>query len=145
MKLSTKSRYGLRLMLELALTGKDQLLQIKDISKKQDISEKYLEQIVSLLKKAKLVKATRGARGGYNLSKDASEISLREIIEALEGDLTLVDCVDHPDACERQLFCPTTEVWKIVAGKLRETLDAMSLANLLDIYNEKSSKDNYVI
>ncbi len=101
MKLSTRSRYGLRLMLALGSKEKKGPIFLKEIARSEDISEKYLSLIIMTLKSKGLVSTFRGAHGGYILGKPASEIRLIDIIEPLEGDLCLVDCVNKPGICER--------------------------------------------
>jgi len=114
-KLSTKGRYGTRLMLNLALhynAGKEAVV-LKNISKEEDLSIRYLEQIIIPLKINKLVKSVRGAGGGYTLARDPSRITVCEIIEVLEGSCALVDCLEDPDICERIGECTTQVVWKL--------------------------------
>ena len=102
MKISTKGRYGLRLMVELALVYRQRLLPLKEVAKNQDISDKYLEQIIAPLGKSGLVVSVRGAQGGYALSRDPSEITVRDVLRAVEGGMALVDCLG--DGCERKAF-----------------------------------------
>src|SRR4030067_739218 len=101
MKLSTRSRYGVRLMLALGVKSNQGPIFLKDIARSEEISEKYLSQIIIPLKAKGLVSTFRGAHGGYILARRASEIRLREIVEPLEGDLCLVDCVTLPEVCDR--------------------------------------------
>lgn len=140
MKLSTRSRYGVRLMLELALNnGKGQVL-LKDIAREEDISEKYLSLIIIPLKSAGLVTSTRGAHGGYALAKPPSTITLREIVEVLEGDTCLVDCVKNPDACPRVDTCASRDLWVVLSGKISETLGSITLADLAGKSRDKGEK-----
>ena len=110
MRLSTKGRYGTRAMLDLALNfGKEPVL-LRDIARRQEVSEKYLEHSVSALRKAGLVRSIRGARGGYVLAKPPSEIRLSEIMEVLEGSMAPVDCVDDAHVCHRANLCVSREL-----------------------------------
>jgi Rrf2 family protein len=139
-KLSTKGRYGTRLMLNLALhynAGQEPVI-LKNVSKEEEISIRYLEQIIIPLKLSKLVKSIRGAGGGYILTQPPPKIKLIEIIEALEGPIALVDCVDDLDSCDRMPRCATYEVWKEATNLLRDYLSQMTLQDLV----EKSKKKN---
>jgi Rrf2 family protein len=140
MKISTRARYGLRFMLELAVNyGKGQLY-LKDIASSQEISEKYLSQIVIDLKAAHLVDGFRGAHGGYILAKAPSEINVYDIVNVLEGDLTLLECARDPASCSRALYCVSHEVWYKLGRVMIETLEAITLADLLERRREKSQE-----
>ena len=141
-KLSTKGRYGTRLMLNLALhynEGKEAVV-LKNISKEEDLSIRYLEQIIIPLKINKLVKSVRGAGGGYTLARDPSQINLCEVIEVLEGSCSLVDCVEDPDSCERMTECATYEIWKEASDLLQKYFESKTLQNLVEITKKKSAK-----
>jgi Rrf2 family protein len=130
MKISTRARYGLRLMVDLAVKhGKGPIL-LKDVSRSQEISEKYLSQIIIPLKTAGLVKSFRGAHGGYTLQRDPTKINLLQVVSALEGDLSLVECVASPAACSRTDICVTQEVWHQVSRAMIDTLERITLADL---------------
>ncbi len=133
MKLSTKGRYGLRAMLDLALHSTEDVVSIKSISERQNISENYLEQIIATLKKAKFVKSTRGAKGGYSLSRYPQDISVGDILRALEGDLNPVDCVavNEDSACEEAEFCVTKYVWKKISDSINDVVDHITLEDLI--------------
>jgi Rrf2 family cysteine metabolism transcriptional repressor len=131
MKLSTKTRYGTRLMVNLALNFGQKQLLLKDIAKTENISEKYLSQIIIPLKSSGLVKSFRGAHGGYVLSKPPKNISLKEIVVALDGPLDLVECIKDSSACERVSFCVTRNLWKELGETLEQTLASKSLADLV--------------
>ena len=137
MRLSTRSRYGLRLMLSLGISQKREPTFLKDIARSEEISEKYLSQIIIPLKAKGLVNTFRGAHGGYVLSRPASQIRLREIIEPLEGDLGLVDCVNNSDVCNRSTECVTREVWCDMSTMLIEFLGALTLEDLIQKYKNK--------
>jgi len=149
MRLSTRSRYGVRLMLALAENKQKKPVFLKDIANSEEISEKYLSQIIIPLKGKGLVTTFRGAHGGYLLSKPASEISLREIIEPLEGDLSLVDCVNNPGICDRANVCATREVWDELSSLLLHFLDTFTLEDLIKksgkITNSNKSGSDYSI
>ena len=131
MKLSTRGRYSTRLMLELALRYNESPIFLKDISASQDISLKYLSQLIIPLKIAGLVKSTRGAHGGYKLGKSPSDISLREIVEAVEGPINLVECIKEPDLCYRSPECITRIVWSEINQDIYLKLQSISLEQML--------------
>ncbi len=137
MKLSTRSRYGVRLMTALACANGGKPVLLKDIAASEEISEKYLSLIVIPLRAAGLIKSMRGARGGYNLAQDPSDISLRNIIEALEGEICLVHCIKQPSSCNRSAICPTRDFWNILGNKISETLNSITLAQLAQIRKDK--------
>ena len=122
MKLSTRARYGVRLMVELALNYGKGPVFLKDIANGQNISEKYLSLIIIPLRGVGLVNSIRGAYGGYSLAKDPSQITMKEIVDVLEGDCSLVDCVKNPSACPRVPICASHDIWAIIGGKISETL-----------------------
>lgn len=132
MKLSTKGRYGVRLMLDLALHNGEGPVLLKDIARRQGISEKYLWNLINPLKTVGLVHSIRGAHGGYKLAKDPSEISLKDIMKVLEGPLCLVDCVDNPSTCERSPLCITRDVWCEASQNFMKTLEAMTLEKMVE-------------
>lgn len=136
-RLSTKGRYGTRLMLELALQyGKGSVL-LKDIAKRQEISEGYLEHLLPLLKAAGLINSSRGAHGGYTLAKAPSQITLKEIVQALEGSLSPVECVDAPTVCQRVRSCVTRDIWKKLGEKMSETLVSVTLKDMVEMQKDK--------
>jgi len=140
MKLSTRARYGVRVMVELALNyGKGSVI-LKDISKRQNISEKYLSLIIIPLRGVGLVNSIRGAYGGYSLAKDPSQITMKEIVDVLEGDCSLVNCVNDPSACPRVPICASHDIWAIIGGKISETLNSITLDMLVKMNREKAEK-----
>lgn len=131
MKISTKGRYGVRAMLDLAINGKGGVpVYLPDIAKREEISEKYLEQIMTPLVKAGLVKSIRGRYGGYLLNKPPDEISLSDIIKILEGPFFVVDCVSDKKFCHRVNSCATREVWITLSDKIQDVLSSFNLENL---------------
>jgi Rrf2 family protein len=144
MRLSTKSRYGLRILLQIAIDNRDgKAAQGKSISKKQEISEPYLEQIMIPLKNAGYVRTTRGCNGGYFLNKDPKDITVLAVIELFEGDLNLVDCVSEEKNCPRIKNCQTSSVWKRIADSVRGTAEKITLASILE--ENKENALEYVI
>ena len=133
MKLSTKGRYGTRLMLELAKNyGTNKPILLREIAEKQEISLKYLEQIVMPLKNSKLVRAVRGAKGGYMLAKSPESITLFEIIQALEGDVDITECLKYPEICNKSEFCVARELWGTVSIKIKDVLGSLTLNELIN-------------
>ena len=128
MKISTKSQYGLRAIVYLAKC-KDKICPLKLISKKEGISFNYLEKIISKLEKADLVKAKKGVQGGYFLAKKPSKIKIKEIIRALEGELTLVKCLKY--FCPKEKKCLTKKFWKKIQDSLNSTLNSITLSDLI--------------
>lgn len=133
MKISTKGRYALRLMLDLALNNTGEYITIKSIAGRQEISEKYLEQIISVLNKAGYVKSIRGAQGGYKLAKEPSEYTVGMILRLTEGSIAPVDCLDDDsDECPRGVNCVTREVWIELYDAIRSVVDRITLQDLVD-------------
>ena len=134
MKLSTKGKYGLKAMFELALSSNGEPVSLKYIAKKQGISDQYLEQIFSLLKKAGLVKSVRGAQGGYLISKEPSEITVADILKVLEGDMAFTECLLDKDSCENFDSCATKFVWAKIKESIEEVTNSISLQDMIDDY-----------
>ena len=132
MKLSTKGRYATRAMLDLAQHFGEGPILVKDISKRQGISERYLEQILISLKTAGFVRGIRGARGGFVLLKSPSEIRLIDIVQTMEGSTAPVECVDDSSLCPQSDQCVTREVWAEVKGAIDKVLESTTLEDLLD-------------
>ena len=131
MKISTKGRYATRAMLDLALHTKEGPVQVKDISERIGVSERYLEQLLGPLRIAGLVKATRGARGGFTLSKSPSDIKLSEIIQAMEGSMAPVECVDSAETCSRSDKCVTREIWSQIKDAIDGILGSTTLEDMV--------------
>ena len=130
MKVSTKGRYALRIMIDIAENGKNDYVSIKSISERQNISNKYIEQIVSKLLKANLLITYRGHTGGYKLSRKPNEYKVGEILRVAEGDLKVVDCV-HDFECPRKVTCNTYSFWKGFDTVINEYADSYTLEELL--------------
>jgi Rrf2 family iron-sulfur cluster assembly transcriptional regulator len=133
MKLSTKGRYATRALLELGLREDSHPVRLKDIAFCQNISIRYLENIFRKLKEAQLVKGIVGLRGGYVLTKSPEAITVLSIVEAVEGDLNIVECVNYPESCSYVSECITHNVWKKLNRVIREELDSITLQSLVDI------------
>ena len=139
MKRSTKGRYGIRLMICLALQyEKTSHIPLKTIAQQQEISEKYLEQIINPLTKAGLVKSFRGAQGGYSLIKDPSEITVGSILRILEGSLSPVDCLEH-SPCKRADVCASLSLWQKIKTAVDDVVDNTTLADLVKEYYAKNA------
>ena len=132
MKISTRGRYGTRMMLDLAAHHDQGPTPLREIAKRQDLSVKYLEQLIIPLKAAGYIRSVRGARGGYTLAKKPDKISVGQIIKVLEGGLSLVDCVEDPKVCEREKNCPTRDIWLRMSERLMEELSSLTLSDVLD-------------
>ena len=140
LKITTKGRYGTRLMLNLALhytTGNEAVI-LRNVSEEEEISIRYLEQIIIPLKIARLVKSIRGAGGGYTLGRPPAEITLREVLHALEGSCCLVDCVEDEQYCNRISTCAAHEVWKEATMRLKDYFDNVTLQDLIKIEKKKN-------
>jgi Rrf2 family protein len=140
MRISTRTRYGVRFLLELAARQEKGAVFMKDIAKTQEISVKYLSQIVIELKSAGIINGFRGAHGGYVLSRDASEITLKGIVAVLEGDLKLVECTRDTKSCSRAALCASQEVWLKLEDVIAETLEGITLADLVKRRQAKMKK-----
>lgn len=144
MKISTKGRYALRLMLDLAIYDGDAPVRIKDIAARQNISDKYLEQIISNLNKAGYVKSIRGPQGGYKLAKEPSFYTVGMILRLTEGSLAPVACLDDEvNQCDRQDSCATLRLWQQLDDAIKSVVDTVTLADLVEWQEEKIN--NYII
>lgn len=134
MKLSTKGRYGLTAMVDLALNSGGGPISLKSIADRQGLSEHYLEQLIAGLRKAGLVKSVRGAQGGYVLGKKAEKIRVGDIIRVLEGPIAPVECEANgdPDCCQKSDYCVTRTIRQKVRAPIEDVLDSISLADLVN-------------
>ncbi len=141
-RLSTKGRYGARLMLNLAerYDNGNSAVILKNISNEEGISIRYLEQIIIPLKINRLVKSIRGAGGGYILAKPPAQISMREILHALEGNCCLVECVEDEGYCDNIQVCATYEIWKEATNLLKDYFESLTLQDLVEIDGKKKKK-----
>lgn len=144
MMISTKGRYALRVLIDLAEHEGEGFVTLKDIAARQNISKKYLEQIVPLLNKADIVNGSRGFQGGYKLAKKPSEITVGDVLRITEGSLAPVACLDQnePFGCDRKDDCLTLPMWKGLYKAITDYLDGITLR---DVLNNADSADNYVI
>lgn len=132
MKISTRGRYALRLMMDIALAESEAPVRIKDIARRQEISEKYLEQIVSVLNKAGLVRSSRGPQGGYRLARTPEEFTAGEIVSSMEGSLAPVACLaSDANECPRKATCATLRLWAKVDNAIQSVMDSVTLADLV--------------
>ncbi|MCT4509767.1 MAG: Rrf2 family transcriptional regulator [Tepidibacter sp.] len=139
MKLSTKGRYGLKAMFELALNQDDGPVPLKHIAQNQNLSEQYLEQIFSKLRKAGLIKSIRGAQGGYLLARDADDITVGNIIRILDGPIAPSDCVlEKETECKRSGHCVTQVVWERIKESVDTVIDSITLQNMVDDHKNKN-------
>ena len=133
MKISTKGRYALRLMLDLALADSSEPIPLRDVAKRQDISDKYLEQIVTQLSRADLVRSVRGAKGGYHLTRDPEDCTVGAILRTVEGSIAPVSCLDDEvNQCARCKECVTLDLWAQVDQAISNVVDHVTLADLVD-------------
>lgn len=144
MKISTKGRYALRLMLDLAVYNTGEPVSLKDVARRQEISEKYLEQIISLLNKAGFVRSIRGAQGGYMLTRDPAEYTVGAILRLTEGDLAPVSCVGTGSTiCNRKDGCVTVRIWEMISDAISGVVDHITLADMMGWQEEQG--DQYCI
>ena len=145
MKISTKGRYSLRMLLDLAERKNDGFIALKDIAERQGISKKYLEQIVTLLNSADMLRTNRGYQGGYMLAKEPQQYTVGQVLRITEGGLSPVACMeDATNQCERNDFCMTLPVWQGLENVINEYLDGITLQDILDS-NSSAGADEYYI
>ena len=145
MKISTKGRYGLRTLMDIAIHQADGPVNLRDIAERQGISSKYLWQIVNLLKTAGLVRGLRGPKGGYVLLRPPAAITLLDVIQILEGPISLVECVDDSSYCDRMRNCVTQSIWSEVSQAVRDALARVTLAEILRRHVSSGDSGQYVI
>lgn len=145
MKISTKGRYAVRVMLDLALNDTGECIKVKDIAARQDISEKYLEQIIAVLNKAGYVKSVRGAQGGYRIARDPAEYTVGMILRLTEGSMAPVTCLDEGVECEQCDTCETLEVWKELYGAINNVIDNVTVADLVAKRQQREGSLDYSI
>ncbi|MGV7929796.1 MAG: RrF2 family transcriptional regulator [Spirochaetota bacterium] len=144
MKLSTRSRYGLRLLYQLALHYEESPVQLSDISEKEDISEKYLGQIIIQLRSSGLVGSVRGSQGGYYLARQPSQVTVKDALSILEGSLCPVDCVETRQ-CDRAGDCSTRRIWSLLNDRINETLSGITLADMVEWHEKEINLSSYNI
>ncbi|MDE5764876.1 MAG: Rrf2 family transcriptional regulator [Ruminococcus sp.] len=143
MKVSTRGRYALRIMTELAKAKPDEYISLNSLSEKQSISQKYLEQIVPLLTRAGFIKSTRGNKGGYSLKKNPDKITVGDILRATEGSLAPVPCVESKEenTCEKISYCTTYKIWFGLYEVINNYLDGITLKQIIDNTSEEITDD----
>ncbi len=140
MKVSTRTRYGIRAVVELARMEGQTPLQLRVIGEREEISVKYLEQLMAVLKAGGLVRSVRGAKGGYVLARPADQIRMDEVYRCLEGPLVTVECIEDPEACKRVADCAARELWVKVEQAVHEVLASTTVADIAEKANEVSEK-----
>ncbi len=142
MKLSTRGRYGIHAMYDLAVNVDCGPQSIKAIAERGGIPEAYLEQLIAVLKREKLVTSTRGAQGGYALARPPEQITVGDVLRALEGGLSLVDCLDEEDACGKSCACPSRVVWMKIRDGLNQIVDGITLRDMIDDYRRLDAQED---
>ncbi len=142
MKLSTRGRYGIHAMYDLALNVEGGPQSIKAIAEREGIPEAYLEQLIAVLKREGLVNSTRGAQGGYVLARRPEEITVGDVLRALEGGLGLVDCLDEEDACGKSCACPSRIVWMKLRDGLNAIVDGITLRDMTEDYKRLTAQED---
>jgi len=147
MRLSTKGRYGVRALVDIALNGDGGPVLLKDIAKRQGISAQYLEHLVAPLIRAGILRSIRGAKGGIALAKSPEEITLSRVIEVLEGSVAPVECVDNPSLCARADECATRDVWSDIKAAIMGVLESLTVKDLMERQKAKlpSKSETYSI
>lgn len=143
MKLSTKGKYGVKAMVELAIHYGEDPISIKTIGARQDISEYYLEQLFSSLRKAKLIKSIRGAQGGYILNREPKDITIAQIMDVLEGPVEIADCIDGGD-CLSIDCCATRLLWKKIKNSIDSVMTSITLQDIVNDYNNLKDKNDII-
>lgn len=144
MRISTRGRYGLRTLLDLALHQDEGLVLLKDIARRQEFSLQYLEHLIAPLIGAGLVGSTRGARGGVSLLKPPAEVKLGEVVQLLEGSIGPVDCVNNPGLCHRSASCATRDIWVEMKEAMSRVLDSMTLQDLVERQRQKGQAETQI-
>lgn len=140
MRISTKIRCGARTILELASRYGEGPIDLKEISKKENISLKYLEQVIIPLRTAGLVKSIRGSKGGYSLAKPPSEICLNDVVEILDGTNQLIECLQDPKGCKKAPFCVTRDIWKEASEAMNKIFRSITFEEMVNRKKEKEGK-----
>jgi Rrf2 family cysteine metabolism transcriptional repressor len=141
MKLSTRTRYGMRAIIELGKHEEEGPLQLKIIAQRQDISVKYLEQLMAVMKSAGIVRSIRGSKGGYVLAKAPEKIKLSDVLHCLEGSVTTVECVENKDYCVRAADCAARQLWSQLQQAIEDVLQSMTLQDLVNKAKDKRILD----
>ena len=137
MKLSTRTRYGTRALLDLALYSNEKPVQLKEIARRQQISLAYLEHLIAPLISSRIIRSVRGPQGGIWLAKPPEEINLNEVVRLLEGSIAPAECVNDPDSCQHSDLCATRELWGELHGAVRDVLESTTLQDLVERQKDK--------
>lgn len=137
MKISTRTRYAVRLLFELAIEYNKGPISLREISKRQDISEKYLAQLVIPLKSGGLINSIQGNVGGYRLSRKPQDITFQDVFDLMESNKFLVPCLENSDVCDRYDKCPPVDIWSLISSKIKDVLISVTLDDLINIHNQK--------
>ena len=140
MKITTKGRYGLRILIDLAMHDPGKPRMLRDIAQSQQISEKYISRLVIDLRRAHLIRSVRGINGGFFLAKLPEEITLLDILETMEGPISVVDCVRSPEKCHRQRLCPARNIWKDLNEGIRDLTAKITLDDILNAYRKQNAE-----
>ena len=141
MKLSTRGRYGTRILLDLALHRDEEPVLLKDIAQRQQISLRYVEHLITPLITGGIVWSTRGPKGGVSLAKHPEEIRLDEVIQLFEGSIAPVECVNNPNVCIRSGFCVTRDIWSELKKAMSEILESTTLQDLVERQKKKAQPE----
>jgi len=141
MKLSTRSRYGTRALLELALHREDEPVFLKDIARRQQISLSYLEQLIAPLIAGRVIRSTKGPKGGISLARNPEDITLNEVVRLLEGSVAPAECINDPGVCNRSEFCVTRDVWSELKDAMEKVLDSTTLQDLVERHKNKNQPE----
>jgi Rrf2 family protein len=145
MKISTKGRYALRMLVDLAEHKTEGYIALKDIAERQSISKKYLEQIVAILNQSSILRTNRGHQGGYMLAQSPEKYTVGQILRITEGSLSPIACLeDNPNQCPRSSFCKTLSVWQGLSKVIAEYLDAITLQDIIDDYQRLGADEYYI-
>ena len=140
MKVSTRTRYGLRLLVCIAGKEPDALVQVKEVAERENIPVKYLEQIIRPLKKAGLLKVVRGAKGGYFMGRDPKNITVKEIFDILENESSLIKCLENENVCGRKKICSTYDFWNDFSRVINDYLENITVADIVEAQRDKNKK-----
>lgn len=140
MKLSTRGRYGIHAMFDLALYAQEMPQPIKAIAEREGIPEAYLEQLIAVLRKGDLVNSVRGAQGGYMLARPADQITVGNVLRTLEGDLSIVSCLTGDDVCHKSGGCPTRAVWQKLRDGINQVVDSITLQDMVNDYERMKAQ-----
>ena len=141
MKISTKGRYGLRILIDLATHDAQKPRLVRDIAESQQISEKYISRLIIDLRRARLVRSVRGVKGGFFLARSPKEITLLDILETMEGTLSIVDCVMAPEKCTHNADCTARGIWQKLNDGIRELMRSITFEQILEEYRNGTAKE----